>query len=90
MGGAQGSSGAAGKHKVTVYSTEFCGYCKLAKQYFKENNVAFEEKMVDKDEVARDEMIQKSGQYGVPVIDIDGKLVIGYDKPQLAQLLDLA
>jgi glutaredoxin 3 len=46
--------------------------------------------MVDKDEVAREEMIQKSGQYGVPVIDIDGKLVIGYDKPQLSQLLDLA
>lgn len=78
------------QHQVTIYSTEFCGYCKLAKQYFKENNVAFTEKRVDTDEIAREEMIKKSGQYGVPVIDVDGKLVIGYDKPQLAQLLELA
>ena len=75
--------------QVTIYSTPTCGYCKMAKAYFTENNIAYTEKDVSVDAVARDDMIKKSGQLGVPVIDVDGTLVVGFDKPKLAQLLGL-
>ncbi len=58
--------------QVTIYSTPTCGYCKMAKAFFQENNVAYEEKDVSVDAAARDAMVQKSGQLGVPVIDVDG------------------
>ncbi|MBI2483760.1 glutathione S-transferase N-terminal domain-containing protein [Candidatus Uhrbacteria bacterium] len=74
---------------VTIYSTPTCGYCKMAKAYFQENNVHYTEKDVSVDAAARDEMVQKSGQLGVPVIDIDGTLVVGFDKAKLASLLGL-
>lgn len=74
---------------VTIYSTPTCGYCKMAKAYFQENNVQYTEKDVSVDAAARDEMVQKSGQLGVPVIDIDGTLVVGFDKSKLAELLGL-
>lgn len=76
--------------QVTIYSTPTCGYCKMAKAYFQENNVAFTEKDVSVDTAARDDMIKKSGQLGVPVIDVDGTLIVGFDKPKLAKLLGLA
>lgn len=76
--------------QVTVYSTPTCGYCKMAKAYFQENNVAYTEKDVSVDTVARDDMIKKSGQLGVPVIDVDGTLIVGFDKQKLAKLLGLA
>lgn len=75
---------------VTIYSTPTCGYCKMAKAYFQENNVQYTEKDVSVDAAARDEMVQKSGQLGVPVIDIDGNLVVGFDKPKLGELLGLS
>lgn len=75
--------------KVTIYTTPTCQFCKMAKAYFKEHNVAYDEKDVTVDAKARDEMIHKSGQLGVPVIDIDGGLVIGFDQPKLARLLDI-
>jgi len=75
--------------KVTMYSTPFCVYCKMAKAFFKEKNVDFEEKDVASDIKAREEMVKKSGQLGVPVIDIDGKLIIGFDKPRVQELLGL-
>lgn len=64
-------------------------FCKMAKSYFKEHNVSFEEKDVAADAKAREEMFEKSGQMGVPVIDIDGELTIGFDKVRLASLLKL-
>lgn len=76
-------------HKVTIFTTDSCMYCKMAKQYFKEKNVPYEEKNVGNDAVAREEMIKRSGQYGVPVIDVDGKLVIGFDKRAIADMLGL-
>ena len=82
-------TGAPTKPAVTIYTTEYCAYCKLAKQFFKEKSVAYAEKNVGTDEAARNEMIQKSGQFGVPVIDVGGKLVIGFDKPRLSELLGL-
>lgn len=73
--------------KVTMYTTPWCVYCKMAKEFFKKNNVTVEEKDVAADEAARNEMIQKSGQLGVPVIDVGGKIVVGFDKPRLSELL---
>ncbi len=76
--------------KVKIYTTPSCVYCKMAKEYFKANNVAYEEKNVAGDQAAVQEMMQKSGQLGVPVIDVDGKIVVGFDKPTLDELLGLA
>ncbi len=75
--------------KVKIYTTPTCVYCKMAKEFFKKNNVEYEEKNVATDTVARDEMIQKSGQLGVPVIDVDGKIIIGFDQPRLRDILEL-
>jgi len=61
----------------------------MAKEFFKANNVEYQEFNVAQDAKARDEMIQKSGQLGVPVIDIDGKLVIGFDRPKIGELLGI-
>lgn len=72
---------------VTIFTTPTCVYCKMSKEFFKEHNVQYEEKNVAEDAAARDLMIQKSGQMGVPVIDIDGKIVVGFDKPKLSELL---
>lgn len=74
---------------VTIYTTPTCGWCHRTKEYFKENNVACTEKDVATDIAAREEMLQKSQQMGVPVIDIDGAIVVGFDQPRLAQLLGL-
>lgn len=80
--------------KVIVYSTPTCGYCHMVKDWFKENNVAFEEFDVAADEAKRDEMMKKTGSMAVPVIEVikDGaepELVIGFDKSRLSGLLDI-
>ncbi len=72
---------------VTIYTTSTCVYCKAAKTFFQQNSIQYTEKNVATDIQAREDMIKKSGQLGVPVIDIDGKLVVGFDKPKLVQLL---
>ena len=77
------------KH-VTIYSTPSCGWCKAAKQYFAEHNVPFTEKDVASDATAREEMLAKSKQMGVPVIDIEGEIVIGFNQLRLAELLEIA
>ncbi|MEI6480420.1 MAG: glutaredoxin domain-containing protein [bacterium] len=66
--------------KVIIYSTPTCHFCHLAKDHFNENKVAFEEKNVLTDLAARQEMMSKSGQMGVPVIDIEGKVIVGFDQ----------
>lgn len=71
---------------ITIYSTPTCVYCKMAKAMFDKNNVAYEEKDVAIDAKAREEMVNKSGQLGVPVIDIDGKIVVGFDEARLKEL----
>lgn len=77
------------KH-VTIYTTPSCGWCKTAKQYFAQHQVEYTEKDVAADIFARDEMLQKSKQMGVPVIDIDGEIVVGFNQMRLAQLLGIA
>ena len=74
---------------VKVYSTPWCMYCKMAKDYFKEKKINFTEFDVSSDEKARKEMLDKTHQSGVPVIDIGGELVIGFDKERINQLLKL-
>lgn len=74
---------------VKIYTTPTCVYCKMAKEFFKNNNVEYEEKNVALEAEARDEMIQKSGQMGVPVIDIEGKIIIGFDQPRLKEALNI-
>jgi glutaredoxin 3 len=76
-------------NKVLVYSTPTCPYCVRLKQYLTENKVAFEEYDVGVDKAKADEMVQKTSQMGVPVIDIDGKIIIGFDKPKIKEALGL-
>ncbi len=75
--------------EVNVYSTPTCPWCKRAKQFFTENGVEFKDFDVAADVAARKEMIDKSGQLGVPVIEIDGQIIIGYDEPKLKKALSL-
>lgn len=75
---------------VTIYTTPTCVYCKEAKKFFEENKVEYKELNVATDEKARDDMVKKSGQLGVPVIDIDGTMVVGFDKGKLSDLLNLS
>ncbi len=75
--------------KVTIYTTPTCVYCKMAKAFFAQNNVSYEEKNVATDLAAREEMVNKSHQLGVPVIDVDNSIVIGFDQRTLEQLLGI-
>ena len=75
---------------ITIYSTPTCVYCNAAKTFFKQNGVAYTEHNVAADAAKRKEMIDKSGQMGVPVIEVDGKIIISFDKPALKQALGLS
>ncbi len=74
---------------VKIYSTPNCPYCKMAQAYFAEHNIPFEEIDVSANQFAAQEMISKSGQLGVPVIDIDGEIIVGFDKPKIAGILQI-
>ena len=73
--------------KVIVYSTPTCPYCVYAKEYFKQKGVEFEDVDVTKNESDAREMIMKSGQMGVPVIDIDSNIVVGFQPNVFEELL---
>jgi glutaredoxin-like YruB-family protein len=75
--------------KIIVYSTENCPFCVDAKDFLKKNKIAFKDINVNKDRKAAREMIQKSGQTGVPVIDVDGEIIIGFDQDKLKKALKL-
>lgn len=74
---------------VTIYSTPTCVYCNMAKTFFKANDVSFTEYNVASDLARRREMIDKTGQMGVPVIDLNGEIVVGYDEPKLKSVLGI-
>lgn len=76
------------KH-VEIYSTPSCHFCHMAKDYFKENNVPFTDYDVSVDMAKREEIIEKSGQMGVPVIIIGDDLFVGFNKPKIAEILGL-
>ena len=73
--------------EVTIYSTPVCHFCQAAKEYFKDNDVDYTEHDVASDEAKRTEMIEMTGQMGVPVIRIGDDVVIGFDEGKVAGLL---
>ncbi|HPK14042.1 MAG TPA: glutaredoxin family protein [Candidatus Paceibacterota bacterium] len=75
--------------KVTIYSSPTCHFCHMVKDFFIANGVVFEEFDVSTDLEKRKEMVEKSGQMGVPVTIIDNDLVVGFDKDKLSKLLSL-
>ena len=75
--------------KITIYSTPTCHFCHMAKDYFTSKSIAYEDFNVSSDLEKRKEMMDKSGQMGVPVIFIDDKMVIGFDKPKIMELLGI-
>jgi len=72
---------------ITLYSTPSCTYCRKAKDYFRSNRVRFTEYDVSRDQRRADEMVRKSGQMGVPVIDINGKIIVGFNQPEVERAL---
>lgn len=75
--------------KIKIYSTPTCPYCVTLKEFLKEKGFEFEDINVAQDAQAREEMISKSGQMGVPVADIDGEIIIGFDKGKISKLLKI-
>ena len=76
--------------QVTIYSTPTCIYCKLEKEFLTEHKISFKVIDVSEDSQAAQQIIMKSGQSGVPVTEIDGKIIVGFDKPALKKMLKLA
>jgi len=70
---------------VTIYTTTWCGFCRMAKSYMDKLGVKYEEKDVERDVTAAQEAVKKSGQMGVPVIDVNGTVILGFDRPGLDQ-----
>ena len=77
-------------HNVTIYTTPTCHYCHLAKEFFDAHGVKYTDPNPVADMQARQELVQKSGQMGVPVIDIDGNIVVGFDEEELRHLLGIS
>ncbi len=75
--------------KVLVFSTPTCSYCNLAKKYFREKGIKFTDVDVSRDQAAARDMVRRSGQMGVPVIDIGGKIIVGFDRPKINSLLGI-
>ena len=75
--------------KVKIYTTPTCPYCQALKEWLNEKNYQYENADVSMDEKAREEMIDKSGQMGVPVLDIEGEIIIGFDKEKIVDLLKI-
>ena len=74
---------------IKVYSTPTCPFCKRAKEFLKQNNFAFEDLNVAESEEIRAEMINKSGQMAVPVLDIDGEIILGFDVEKIKKALKI-
>jgi len=74
---------------VKIYTTSTCPWCIKTKEFLKANNVKYEELNVGSDEKARNVMFEKSGQFGVPVTDVNGTIIVGYDKEALTKALGL-
>jgi len=73
--------------QAVIYSTPVCHFCQAAKEFFKENNISYEDFNVAEDAEKRQEMIEMTGQMGVPVIRIGNDVVIGFDEPKIKDLL---
>lgn len=76
--------------EVRIYTTPTCPYCKMAKKFFQDNNVSYQELNVAEDKKSLEEMLKRSKQMSVPVIDIDGQIIVGFNMSQIKQKLGLA
>lgn len=74
---------------INIYSTPSCPYCHMVKDYLKSKNIEFNDYNVAEDQKKAQEMVQKSGQMGVPVIEIENNILVGFDKPEIDRLLNL-
>ncbi|MGB4966937.1 MAG: glutaredoxin domain-containing protein [Candidatus Saccharimonadales bacterium] len=74
---------------VTIYGADWCGFCHAVKQYLDRAGVNYTEKDVDSDPAIAQESVDKSGQMGIPVLDIDGEIIVGFDRPKIDKALDL-
>ncbi len=72
---------------VKIYTTPSCVYCTKAKQYFRENSIPFTEFNVAQDLRRAEEMVKKSGQMGVPVVDVNGRIIVGFNQPEIEKAL---
>lgn len=75
--------------KIKIYSTPACTYCKMAKEFLSIHNIPFENVDVSVDAQAREDMVNKSGQLGVPVFDIDGQIVVGYNEQLISKMVGI-
>ena len=75
--------------KVLVFSTPTCSFCTMAKNYFRQKGIKFTDIDVSRDQAAARDMVRRSGQMGVPVIDIGGKIIVGFDRPRINSLLGI-
>ncbi|WP_322806489.1 glutaredoxin family protein [Thermanaerothrix sp.] len=83
------STGTSSQPRVIVFSTPNCPFCNMAKRYLRERGIKFRDVDVSRDAAAARDMVRRSGQQGVPVIDINGKIVVGFDRPKIDRLLGL-
>ena len=72
---------------ITIYTTPSCGFCQKAKQYFRQHRIPFTEYNVANDQRRADEMVRKSRQMGVPVIDVHGRIIVGFNQPEIERAL---
>ena len=72
---------------VTIYTTPTCGYCRVAKDFFRARGIPFSEYDVAADRAKAEEMVRRSGQMGVPVIDVHGKLIVGFNQAEIEKAL---
>lgn len=78
------------RHRVVVFTTPTCSWCRRTKTYLRERQVTFREVDVSRDPTAARDLVRRTGQTGVPVIDIDGRTIVGFDRPQIDRLLGLS
>jgi glutaredoxin 3 len=76
--------------RAIIYTTPTCVYCKMTKEWFKKNNIEYIERNVVEDEHAREEMIEKSHQMGVPVVDVEGEIFVGFNRPELEKKFNIS
>jgi glutaredoxin-like YruB-family protein len=75
--------------RVIVFSTPTCSFCNKAKKYFRQQRIKFRDVDVSRDQAAARDMVRRSGQSGVPVIDINGKIIVGFDVPKINKMLGI-
>jgi glutaredoxin 3 len=74
---------------VTIYSADWCAFCHAAKDYLKSKGIEYTEKNIEKDQAYAKESVEKSGQMGIPVLDINGQIIVGFDRPRIDAALNL-